>query len=103
MKTAAHYLRDAIGYEPTSSRIDYTDALAAVQAVLDEAASTRTLMRQALDDYFGFEAPAEAAPAPEPAPIRLGGRGPFPPACPRCLQRGADCLCPPPSREEPPF
>ena len=27
----------------------------------------------------------------------------FPPACPRCLQRPDQCLCPPQSREEPPF
>jgi NTP pyrophosphatase (non-canonical NTP hydrolase) len=38
-------------------------------------------------------------PAPEPVQVQV-----FPPACPRCLQRGAECLCPPMfPGEQPPF
>lgn len=65
MKTAHNYLRPFVGPEP-GSHIAYIDAVAAVQAVIDH-----------------YE------PPPAPAP------NVFPPACPRCLQRGAACVCPP--------
>ncbi|MGI4736097.1 MAG: hypothetical protein ACRYG7_13050 [Janthinobacterium lividum] len=126
MKTAEEYLRAAIGYELRSSRMTYVDALEAVQAAIDDADSVREQVRQALTDYFDNVLP-DPLPLPEAAPpIRLGAcrkcgewrrdcgnaecptaapfQRVFPPACPRCLQRGAECLCPPkPLGEEPPF
>jgi hypothetical protein len=103
MKTAEQYLRDAIGYERTGTFINYQDALEAVQAVIDDAGSVRQQVREALAEYFEPllpELPALAPVRPAPTPIA----NVFPPACPRCLQRGAECLCPPMfPREEPPF
>lgn len=102
MKTATEYLYAVMGCEPVNSRIDYTDALEAVQAALDDAATIRAQVRQGLADYFDDILPLP--PLPEPparAPIRLGQpaqRNVFPPACSRCGQRGAECLC-----EQPPF
>jgi hypothetical protein len=120
MKTAKEYLREAIGYELNSSHMTYVDALAAVQAAIEDAGSVRDQVRQGLADYFDEVLPLPPLP-PLPAdtpPIRLGAcqkcgearrecgqsecprplSNVFPPACPRCLQRGADCLC-----EQPPF
>lgn len=104
MKTAEQYLRDAMGYERTGTFINYMDALEAIQAAIDDAGSVREQVRQALTDYFDTVLP-EPAPPVLPAntpPIRLGQAreqvNVYPPACGRCGQRGADCLC-----EQPPF
>ncbi|MGI4834652.1 MAG: hypothetical protein ACRYFK_14445 [Janthinobacterium lividum] len=85
MKTAPEYLRPFIGPEPANF-IRYADALAAVQAVIDH-----------YDPLPGVAELVYRVVAPPPQNV-------FPPACPRCLQRGAECLCPPMfPREEPPF
>lgn len=118
MKTAKEYLYAVMGCEPVNSRMDYTDALEAVQAALNDAATIREQVRQGIVDCFGgimpFELPPES-PAATP-PIQMGQPlaqpNVFPPACPRCLQRGAECLCwlpsarlvpTNPNEEQPPF
>lgn len=79
MKTAKDYLAAIVGPEPTNF-INYTDAVKAVQAVIDHY-------------------------DPMPGKLELAYRvvntphhNVFPPACGRCGQRGIDCLC-----EQPPF
>jgi len=125
MKTAKEYLYAVMGCEPVHSRMDYNDALEAVQAAIDDAASVRQQVAQGIADYFGDIMPLPELPAlPADAPrIRLGccrkcgearqqcantecpGASPFPrvfpPACTKCLQRPDQCVCP--TREEPPF
>jgi hypothetical protein len=89
MKTAKDYLLPFVGAEPTNF-ITYADAMKAVQAVIDHYDPLPGKLELA---YRVVEHPA----APMLANV-------FPPACPRCLQRGAECLCPPMfPREEPPF
>ena len=80
MKTAPEYLRAIIGPEPTNF-ITYADAVKAVQAVIDH-----------YEPVPGLELVYRVKDQPPPS-ARV-----FPPACPRCLQRGAECLC-----EQPPF
>jgi hypothetical protein len=74
MKTAQEFLRDVLGSEPANF-LTYADALKAVQAAIDH-----------YDPLPGkLELVYRVPDAPRP--------NVFPPACPRCLQRGADCLC----------
>jgi hypothetical protein len=97
MKTAKQYLFDVMGCEPVMSRIDYADALEAVQAALDDAGSVREQAQQALTDYFNTVLP-EPAPQVLPLdtpPIRLSERL-RQAGCFRCGQQHCDC-------EQPPF
>ncbi len=112
MKTAKEYLYAVMGCEPVNSRIDYTDALEAVQAALDDAASVRQQVAQGIADYFGDIMPLPPLPElpVDAPPIRLGQKpapqvNVFPPACPRCTQRLDQCLCPQmfPNEPLPPF
>jgi hypothetical protein len=99
MKTAKEYLYTVMGCEPVNSRIDYVDALEAVQAAIDDAGSVRQQVREALAEYFE---PLLPDPTPQPItapPIRSGERTFFESLpCSRCGMPARTCGC-----EQPPF
>jgi hypothetical protein len=99
MKTAKEYLYAVMGCEPVNSRMDYVDALEAVQAAIDDAASVRQQVAQGIADYFGdiMPLPPLAELPADAAPIRLGEAFFQRQPCYRCGKRGA-CGC-----EQPPF
>lgn len=79
MKTAHEFLAPFVGPEPAHF-INYADAVKAVQAVIDHYEPLPGTLKLA---YRVVDTPRQNV---------------FPPACGRCGQRGADCLC-----EQPPF
>jgi hypothetical protein len=92
MKTAEQYLFDVMGCDPVGSRIDYRDALEAVQAAIDAAGTIREQVRQGLADYFEDVLPLPPLP-PNTPPIRLGQTILNALPCARCGRPSGTCQC----------